>query len=77
MTVVSQGVCAAQAILGLQAEAQAQGAVEAAGAGSPAHVICDTDCFYGLLFTVLSFGQVGSGLRGDSQCEPETSSLPL
>lgn len=77
MTVVSQGVCAAQATLGLQAEAQTQGVVEATGAGSLADAICDKDRFYGLLFTALSFGQVGSGLRADSPCEPETSPLPL
>lgn len=69
-------------MLGLQAEAQAssrqaQGVAEAAGAGWLGDAICDTDCFYGLLFTVLSCGQVGLGLRGDSQHEREKNPLPL
>lgn len=79
---LSQGICVAQALLGLQTEVQAlsrqaQGVAEAAGAGLLADAICDTDRFYGLLFTALSCGQVGLGLRGDSQHEPENSPLPL
>lgn len=79
---MSQGVHAGQAVLRLQAEAQAlrrqaQGVAEAAGAGSLADAISDTDRFYGLLFTALSCGQVGLGWRGDSQREPENSPLPL
>lgn len=63
-------------MLSLQAEARAlswlvQGVVEASGAGSLTDAICDTDRFYGLLFTALRCGQVGLGLRGDSQHETE------
>jgi len=47
----SQGVCAAGAVPGLRAEAQAsrQGVAEAAGAGALADAICDTDRVHGLL----------------------------
>lgn len=46
-------------------------------AGKDHPLILRIDHFYDLLFTVLSSGQVGLGLRGDSQPEPENIPLPL